>query len=449
MIAARRLLTVLALAALAGPVSANTSVAGRAADVFSIVRAPLSEIVPGSPNPDAPALALDLRRGKTVSRYLVPTTDDLSAESFENLVFERQTNTVYALWQGFIGIHPVVYLAGFNDGQWQAPIMVTRDAFLMKYAPSMVVTRDSATIGGAARERLVLHVLYAQEDAAGVVETLYAPITFLDGSYVGPHPIYSLNDLVADLPDQSAVISPNLQRRPSLRRGADQRSIVAAFVDGRAGGFVTVEIDSLPLQLSQVATEARGSVIIVGSRGFGARGTAERAAAVADLRARVNDSALAAGFVAEAASSFAASVATVVAEEPGSDEPAIQRAAAEARGSVIIVGVRGRDRGLERAALADFIVSSTSNVGDPLDEDRHFALTSVRGVPKTSMELENRVDVSADGLRVIASWTDGARFLRYRESEASGSWTDVEEMALSSEMTLERALVVLGSKLRD
>jgi hypothetical protein len=170
---------------------------------------------------------------------------------------------------------------------------------------------------------------------------------------------------------------------------------------------------------------------------------------VADLRARVNDSALAAGFVAEAASSFAASVATVVAEEPGSDEPAIQRAAAEARGSVIIVGVRGRDRGLERAALADYIVSSTSNVGDPLDEDRHFALTSVRGVPKTSMELENRVDVSADGLRVIASWTDGARFLRYRESEASGSWTDVEEMALSSEMTLERALVVLGSKLRD
>ena len=449
MSAIRRLLALLAVAALSSPAWASTSVAGRAGDVYSIVQVALGSLEPGAQNPEAPALALELRRGKTVTRYLVPTTGDPVAESFENVVFERQTNTVYALWQGYVGVHPVVYLTGFSDGTWQTPILVTRDAFLMKYAPSLVVTRDSATISGTTIQRLVLHVLFAQENAGGDVETLYAPVTFHDGRYAGPHPIYALNDLVADFPSQSVVISPNLQRRPSLRRGPDQRSIFAAFVDGRSGQLVTVEIDSLPLQLSHVASEARGSVIIFGVDAFGARGSAERATMVAGLRTQVRDSALSSGFTSETSVSLADLVATVVADEPGSDTAALQHAATEARGSVIIFGVRGRDRGLERSAISDVMVSSTSDGENPIDEDRHFALTSVRPVPKTGQDWENRIDVSADGLRVIASWTDGSRFLRYREAEVAGQWSEVEELSLSSEMTLERALAVLGSKLRD
>lgn len=429
--------------------SASTTVLGDRGEVYSLVQTTLGVVVSGTPADQAgqSVLALEKRVGSEVSSVLVPSTGDAAVETFANLVYERSSRSVYAVWQGYIGIHPVIYLAGYSEGGWSSPILVTADAFSSKFAPRLVVSRDVAGAGDGRIERTILHVIYAQEDAAGEVSTLYAPVILHNGVYAGPHAIYRLNDLVDDAVPPSYVISPVLLRRPSLRAGVDGQSVVASFVDEVSGRLVSVEMAFLPLQISRVGGEARGQVIIVGANGMGPRGSAARTAFSSQVRAAVRSKAIAEGFNDGTADALADAVYGVTQAEAGSDEAALGRVAAEARGQVIIVGVRGRNHGLESSQLADAYV--ISNTGDGVgDEDIHFVLASRVVAPRTGAEHENEIFTSANGQRTLVSWTDDQRFVRYREAgpEPEAAWSEILELKLSADFTPERARQILESK---
>jgi hypothetical protein len=433
-----------------GAHATSNAAIGESGQIYSVVRSQLGQVQPSAPadRRDWPVLALETRDAGEVVRVLVPGTDDAYGESFESVVFESSSRTVYAVWQGYVGIHPVVYVAGYSGGRWAAPILVTRDAFSSKFSPQLVVTRDASGQGASRIERTILHVVYAQEDASGAVDTLYAPVVLHNGVYVGPHGIYRLNDMVVGGAPPAYPISPILARRPSLRRGYDDRSVAVAFVDGVSGQLVTLEVGFVPLQLSHVAGEARAQVIIVGSRGIGARGTAERAAFADELRTAVYADAQGEGYTAEAADALADAVHAVATDEPGSDATAMDHIAGEARAQVIIVGVRGRNHGLEAERLADAYVVSSNGDANGGDEDIHFGLAASRQAPRTSGELENRIHTSADGGRVVASWTDGLRFVRYRETSGEG-WSEPREIRLSADLKLDAALLALDARVDD
>ena len=444
-----RALAALALiCASASGLQSETTVLGESGEVYSLVSTTLGAVNLQAPTDSVsnPVLGLRVRTADVDQLILVPTTDDSKSEEFANLVFERASGSVYAVWQGFIGIHPVIYIAEYAEGGWRTPILVTRDAFSAKYAPQLVVTRDSLGVGADRLERTILHVVYAQEPSEGEVETLYAPVILHNGRYLGPHATYRLNDMAPDsAPAPGYAISPILARRPALRRGADERSVMASFVDGDTGNLLSVEVSHLPLQLSRVAGEARSQIIIVGAGGMGPRGSALRATFAATIHDRVRDQALAQGFTAETAEALAAVARAVVSTEPDADEAALGRVAAEARSQIIIVGVRGRNHGLESQSLADAYVVSPTGDDRRNDEDLHFSLAARRVAPRSGAEVENRTFVSADGRRVAVSWTDGLRFVRYREADGS-TWSDARELNLSDSLTLDDARRMLESK---
>ncbi len=214
-------------------------------------------------------LALDLLQpnGDT-ERLLVPGTEDFYTESSATLVYEDTAGIVYVLWEGFqYGIHPKIYLTGYDGSDWRDVIEIGASPFGRKSSPQLVVTQDRLEDPESAlgwRNRTVLNVSWFEEKVQGSTK-IYAPLILEDGVYVGLTDVISLPSLSGGEGDFPRV-SDGIGNTLTLQRGLNTQSTVAGFLEPATGDLVVLGLEVLPAALLDLAEKARLQIINLGAK---------------------------------------------------------------------------------------------------------------------------------------------------------------------------------------
>ena len=275
--------TIATIAAMAGFFPAAAQALGRDAalgaegELYTVKAGLYSELFPGQkayPTENV-ALALDVQRPDTpVQRYLVRGTGTEFVESSPSLIFEHVSNTLFLVWESRPNhFNPILMLAWFQNGVWSNPIEIVGHEFADKTPPQIAITYDSYLekgTGGQAdvlRRRTLVHLLWGEKSSVELRETFYTALVLEDGAYVGKSPIYNLNELdIAEGEATSFETAASLVSAPRLAAGRDERTVAVAFASGVTRRLLSLEIDVLPAQLSQLAGGARAYIIDVGAK---------------------------------------------------------------------------------------------------------------------------------------------------------------------------------------
>lgn len=202
---------------------------------------------------------------KPVTRLLVPETTSRMAELAPQMVYEQKTDTLFLLWEGIVGnIHPLLFLASFEDGEWGSLIEITGNPFARKGQPQMVVTRDlmRGTEDTPDAARTTLHVVWWEETTGGTRKR-YSPIVIEDGAFRQWQPTWDLSALVASDPD--AVLGEHTELI-HIAEGPRANTVVAGFLTVEGDRVVTVEIELLSSALSALGDDIRAGIIDIGFR---------------------------------------------------------------------------------------------------------------------------------------------------------------------------------------
>lgn len=420
------------------------------------------QLFPGAVKANAsdPVIALEVTRpGSPAQRILVPSTANSDVEKSPSLIYEDHSETLYLVWQSFSSVHPVLQLSGFDGQKWSEPIEVTGNPFAPKTSPQMAITRD--TFGDlndegelVTKQRTILHLIWEEEIETGaVLETFYTPILFIDGVYLGWNPVYKLASFD---PSEAAVLagpglSPALVRSPSIQGGRDGRTVVVAFVSSAKQRLISLEIDALPQEFSQLADKARSHIIDLGRRPNPPRGLK----AIADeARSHVID--LGRAFHTEIAESLANQVHEKILKSGTQD---LTFLGGSARSHIIDLGAKLSGRGL-RNPMKAAVVARTEEItpsapGSPDPETPQssnfiqFRLASSRPAPAVGAVDADavRMFISESGENVLIAWPDQNRIL-YRDTKGE-EWNPVREIKLSDSLDLAGAYEILERLLRN
>jgi hypothetical protein len=454
-------LLALGLAAVPGRAASRDTALGAGGEVYQVKAGTYGDLFPGGRAVDAavPVLAVDITKpGAAAQRVLIPDTLDPAAETSASLIYENDSQTVYALWASQVGLNPVLKLAGFDGTNWSTPIQVVGNPFAWKSSPQLAITRetfqDIADDGGTAtKHRTTLHLLWQEEVISDAPETFYTPVVFVEGVYTGINPIYNLSDYLADSSAGSAAAAAapqqtTLLRAPTIQAGRDQRTVIAAFTSPGKQQLATVEIDVLPEELSRLAEKARSHIIEIG-----------RALYPNDLpslaeKARSHIIEIGVAFHPELVTSIASQVRDLILAN-GDAEGAtatIEGLAEKARSHIIEIGAKLSGRGLRDGDLTKIV-----QVDDPSGEDTttpagqaaymlQIRLASSRPAPRVGPGTV-KLFVSEDGSDVLVSWAQTDKVL-YRLSKDAG-WTDPLTLNLSPTLDINKAYDILGQRVRN
>ena len=456
---------------LASPLAAQSDVTlGSSGEVYQVRTGAYKDLFPGQKppvgvDPASSALALDVERpGAAAQRLLVPGTAGTDVELLPSLIYQEAANTVYLVWERRVNdSHPLLMLAGFSNGSFSAPVELISDPFSNKTHPQIVLTRDhyqAQDAGGNAlpRSRAVLHLLWAQDNGASV-DTFYSPVVFENGVFIGRNPVYRLNDFDISTPASPGYpVSSQLLHSPALEVGPDGRTVTASFISPATQNVLTLQLDTLPAALSQIADKARAQIIETGRNKSGPPPTLQMFADQAS-----------AAVVTQGASSFRTDVLLAITGSIGtkitnSSGPTLQQLADSVRQWVISTGAEFSDRGLRSlsdnaAAQIAEIDFDPDNGGAPASQPSQLLrlrLTTSRPVPNVGNTSggdtsggETRLFASETGERVIASWFDSAgNQVFYRVSD-DGTWSDPLSIKLSSTLSLANAYSILDQRARS
>lgn len=442
--------------------SERQAVLGADGAVYVAKTGTYGELFPGAKGGTAsdPVLALEVTKpGSPAQRILVPSTANSEVEKSPALLYEDQSETVYLVWQSAINsIHPILQLSGFDGTAWSEPIEVTGNPFAPKTSPQMAITRD--TFGAlnedgelVVKHRTILHLIWEEELETGrVLETFYSPILFIDGVYLGWNPVYRLSSFDPSEAATGTAASPALVRSPTIQGGRDGRTVVVAFVSPAKQRLISLEIDALPQEFSQLADKARSHIIDLGRRPNPPRGLK----AIADeAQAGIVD--LGRAFHTEIAESLADQVYEKIMKSGTQDLTFLGGAA---RSHIIDLGAKLSGRGLRNPKAAAVSVERTVEVtptapGFPAPETPQssnflqFRLASSRPVPDVGTASADtlRVFISESGDNVLIAWPDKNRVL-YRDTKGGG-WNNVREIKLSDSLDLSRAYEILERLVRN
>jgi hypothetical protein len=424
-----------------------------------IVRAGLySELFPGqSAYPgDNVVLALDVQRpDASAQRLLVRGTGTEFVESSPSLIVEQSSDTLFLVWESRPNhFNPILMLSWFQGGEWSNPIEIVSHEFADKTPPQIAITHDTYADedGGASRRRTLVHLLWGEKDSRELRETYYTALVLENGVYAGKSPIYDLNEL--DTAEDAATAfetATNLVSAPRLAAGRDERTVVVAFASAVTRRVLTLEIDVLPVPLSQLADKARAYIIDVG-----ARATAGDLHSLADkARAYIIDVGVA--YRPEVRRSIAELVYAYLRNSgPLLEQGGIQSVAGGARAYIIDVGAKLSGRGLQNAN-ADAAVPSIREVEyatlapEAAAASRpsllfQMSVASSRPAPRVGAGPVSML-VSENAENVLISWAEPGKVV-YLESDGGG-WTKRRELALSPSLDLARANEMLAARLRD
>ena len=447
-------------AALPGRAASRDSALGVNGEVYQVKAGNYGDLFPNghAVDPAVPVLAIDVTQpGAAPQRVLIPDTLDPAAEASASLIYENDSQTVFALWASQVGLNPVLKLSGFDGTDWSAPIQVVGNPYATKGSPQFTITRetfqDIADDGTTAtKHRTTLHLLWQEEVVPGAPDTFYTPVIFVEGVYTGINPVYNLSDYLADssaaataaaAPQQTALL-----RAPTIQAGRDQRTVIAAFTSPGKQQLATVEIDVLPEELSRLSEKARSHIIEIG-----------RALYPSDLpslatKARSHIIEIGVAFHPELVSSIADQVRDMILANGDADGTAstIEGLAEKCRSHIIEIGAKLSGRGLRDGDLTKIV-----QVDDPSGEDTitptgqaayllQIRLASSRPVPRVGPGTV-KLFVSEDGSDVLVSWAQADKVL-YRLSKDAG-WTDPLTLNLSPTLDINKAYDILGQRVRN
>jgi hypothetical protein len=433
-----RILTLLALAALAAPVAHAADgerLLGAEGEVYSVQRGLYKALFP-SPPPgwgNRFVLALDIVRGDKTYRVLVPGTDDTDKEQSPALALERTTNDGYVVWAG----DHVLNVIGFSEEGWGDVLELSGDPSSTKHNPQLTTTVDRYERLGPDGEllpasRTILHLVWFDRGAAGD-RVLYTPLVIEDGNVLRSNRIFDLAELVAS-PSGGGETNA-LTERPQLRGG--DGGVAVGFVPPGARDLVTFELRSIGGELAFLADKARAIVIDYGNSnpGLTRHALAEKARAVViDYGRRLLKAPVAEMLAKTFGDSIAAADEGLPLEEvvDGARAQLIQEGVALRLGTAS----QGSPQLLE-IARGDAI-GSTTHLLDVRPAVR-------RALPELPTAEEPRIVLAPDGSEASIAWTAGGE-LRYRETGGEG-WSEEQSLTLGPALSSEQALALLQQRL--
>lgn len=389
----------------------------------------------------------------TIELTTVPQTEGAGVEGSAHLIYESTSRTLFLTWEErFNFIHHKIRLIGYSQGTWTEVIDVAADPYALKGEPSLAATRDSFVVMGADGEdeqvsRTILHVVWVQQSHEGQM-VAYAPVTLLNGRYIGTHQTVDLSALVRS----EAVNATDLWQAtpPSVAVGDDDHSVIIGFVHPDTGSLSAMRITMLAGEISALADELRSHLI-----DFGARHdwqTPEGLVRLADdLRSHLID--FGHRVDPQIMRSIADALRSHLIDFGAQYEPSeLRRLASDLRSHLIDFGFRLEDRGLRRAAAAS-AATRIEMVADPQAADvatvSHVAL--VRPVGTWSRPAEATVDatllLSRSGREALLAWEQGGT-LSYRET-ADGEWGPPMRLPKGSALAAEEKVRILENRIRN
>lgn len=445
----------LLLAPFAGRAASRDTALGPNGEVYQVKAGSYGDLFPGgrAVAANVPVLAVDITRpGTPTQRVLIPDTLDATAETSATLLYEPDSQTVYALWATQVEVSSVLKLSGFDGSNWSTPIEVVGNPWAWKTSPQFTITRetfqDIADDGSTAtKHRTTLHLLWQQDSSTAGTDTFYAPVVFVDGVYTGINPVYNLSDFLSDPPAGASPVQPTLLSVPTIQSGRDQRTVIVAFASGSRQQLSTVEIDVLPEELSRLSEKARSHIIEIG------RSYYPNDLPTLATKARSHIIEIGVAFYPELASTLADQVASTILSNGDGTAGSLEDLAEKARSHIIEIGAKLSGRGLRGGADLSKIVQ----VDDPSGEETITATgqaayllqirTASSRVPPRVGPGTVKLFVSEDGGDVLVSWAQADKVL-YRLSNSSG-WGDALTISLSPTIDIDKAYDILSQRVRN
>ncbi len=278
----------LALLAPAAQAQAQAARLGHSGQLQRVLAGTYGELfAPGDDAGDAtPVLAVEtVATGADVKLALVPGTDDARLESAPALFQDPRHDAFVLLWrsQGEDGDTRLDF-ATFDGAEWSEVLTLERDGAPVSLPGELKIAEthnafeleleDGESVRAA---RLSVHLLWQEgEDAAG---TYYAPLTFVEGRYVGWHGVFALDESFLQAPadagagddgtdgDDAPVdvepveLSAGLARVHDLRVSGTEKSVLVTFSNSASDRIGSLEIAPLPLEIGLLAEQVREHVL--------------------------------------------------------------------------------------------------------------------------------------------------------------------------------------------
>jgi hypothetical protein len=403
-----------------------------------------------------PVLVLEIQQpGENPQRVLVPYSKNSDIESAPSVLYEESSNTVYLVWavRQVNSWNSALMLASYEGGQWSRLTQATGNRFATKSSPQLTVTRDSFSGAGpdgqtVSRSRTILHLTWVEEAGQGDYEILYSPVILVDGEYIGTNPIYSLSSFASSTLSGSQFAPPlSLVLSPTVHIGRDKRTIVVGFASTTERRVVTLEIDSLPEELSSLGETARANIIEIGRNAY----PADRPAFAEKVRQTLVDNGGA--FHADVIRYIADHVYEQVLNDRGQSTDDLYSLGETARANIIEIGASFSGRGLrDRTEGPKPKIAQVDNP-DPKPQSTAPHLIQLRVVssrPMPQVGAEGlQLFLSESGEEVLFGWLGKDKDRVYYRMSQENDWTTPREIKLSDSLTLEKAYQILEQRVRN
>lgn len=447
------------LALLLGGTAASAELRPRAlgsgGEIYRVLTGTYGQYFPAGLTPSTnPVLILEVLKpgAQRPTRLLVPGTESDDVEHAASVRFEERSSSVVVLWASQKNfIRSRINLAILTGSQWSQPIELSGDVWSQKSSPSVSVSHDHyltrSGTGTVAHEREVFNVVWWEQSGAGD-RVVYSPVVFVDGAYIGWNPVFVLTDLTDGDPSFGVPlrVHDDLLRAPAIASGQGPSDTVAAFVHPESKQLISVEISSIPGEMTiladQVAADLGNFILANPGADFAALG--DRA------RHQIVDFGVRLGMHPGLLDFVGGRVAAVLGQTPAGSS--LSSLGEKARHQIVDFGARMIAQGLTGAEdrtsawLAEFGSEEYPEVddGQPLHSLR-VRLVAARPGPSTEAGTTS-VFLSENGIDVLVAWQVDT-MVRYLE-ESSGTWSDIRQLQLSADLSLEHAFELLSSRVR-
>ena len=428
---------------------------GSGGEIYRLLTGTYGQFFPAGLTPSTnPVLILEtLKPGAPrPTRMLVPGTESEDVEHAASVRFEERSSSVVVLWASQKNfIRSRINLAILTGSQWSQPIELSGDVWSQKSSPSVSVSRDRylsrSGTETVAHDRKIFNVVWWEQSGAGD-RVVYSPVVFVDGAYIGWNPVFVLTDLTDGDPSFGVPlrVHDDLLRAPGIASGERPSESVVAFVHPDSKQLISVEISSIPGEMTILADQVEADLanFILANPGADFAALGDRA------RHQIVDFGVRLGMHPGLLDFVGGRVAAVLGQTPAGAP--LSSLGEKARHQIVDFGARMIAQGLTGAEdltsawLAEFGSEQYPEVddGQPLHALR-VRLVAARPAPGTEAGATS-VFLSENGVDALVAWQVDT-VVRYLE-ESNGTWSAIRQLQLSPDLSLEHAFDLLSARVR-
>lgn len=220
-----------------------------------------------------PVLAVETVAAGEVIRALVPGTEDARLEATPVLFQDPRRDAFVLLWRSQAEAGDVrLDFAAFDGAEWSEIVTLEQDGVSISADELKVVqTHDAFEFeiedGEPIRaERLIIHILWQDDQEPPL--THYAPLTFVEGRYIGWHGTFALDEMFLQAPEEEGGENPEpteltaaLSHTFELRVSSDSQSVQLTFANSSSNRIGSLKISPLPLEIGLLGDNVRDHIL--------------------------------------------------------------------------------------------------------------------------------------------------------------------------------------------